>query len=427
MSHCKTQAAESMGRPARTSRVSMWLAAVALSCSCTDRGEAPSDVAPPASEGAGGQPVQAVEDPLGYFVEMAGGYLASSQQTDGSWLYYRSETTDFLTTELKPGLLGTLTTMINLTHTAFEASPAFDQGADYVKSLMTERLTWSLGEPNPVSEDSWIEPDADATSLAMVVLSGRMPIEAKALEELRALFDRNRSSEGLYRTYFEGFYPEKGFAPEPNVPSLGVNLNVLGFFGKYGLERASLVAALRTAVQEDRYWEKSPGYRSLPLLAYLASNAVEQGAPEAGEFLRKFIADHAAEAGTDPSVASTLGTVNLAALVKARSHACLLAQSACQDIDLWVFELAKRRQADGSWTAAAFRETDVNEKALLAFFERRDFVADKKGGGVRFDAERALDSPDAIRFYGGSPAETTSFALKALDVYRELLQRRANF
>ena len=427
MFHWKTQAAESTGRPPRTTRVSTLFAAIALCFSCTDRSEAPRDVAPPAGESAGGQPAQAVEDPLGYFVDMAGGYVASAQQSDGSWPYYRSETTDFLTTELQPGLLGTLTTLINLAHTSFEASPAFDQGAEYVKSQMTERLTWSLGDPDPVSEESLVEPDADATSVAMVALSGRMPIEADALEELRALFDRNRSPAGLYRTYFEGFYSEKGFVPAPNVPSLGVNLNVLGFFGKYGLERASLVAALRTAVQEDRYWEKSPVYRSLPLLAYLASNAVEQGAPEAGEFLRKFIADYAAEAGTDSSVAATLGTVNLAALIKARSHACLLAQSACQDLDLWVFELAKRRQADGSWPTAPFRETSVNEKALLAFFERRDFVADREGGGVRFDVERALDSPDAILFYGGSPAETTTFALKALTLYRELLQRRANF
>jgi hypothetical protein len=406
------------------------LLAVILGASCSDRSDPPSESPSDAASSAGGadpgQTGQPIEDPLGYFIDMAGGSLASFQESDGSWAYYRSETADFLTTEVQPGLLGTLTTMVNLTRTGFEASPAFEQGTDYVRSLMTERLAWSLADPTPVSEDSWIEPDADATAVAMVLLSGRMPVEADKLEALRALFDGNRTAGGLYRTYFEGFYPEKGFVPEPNVPSLGVNLNVLGFFGKYGLERANLVAALRSAVQEDRYWEQSPHYRSLPILAYLASNAVEQGAPEAGEFLRKFLADYGSEVGTDSSVASSLGTVQLSAFVKARSHACLLAQSPCQDLDLWVFELAKRRQGDGSWPAAAFRETDVNEEALLAFVERRDFVTDREGR-LRFDAERALESPGTVHFYGGSPAETTSFALKALTVYRDLLQRRANF
>ncbi len=429
MSHGTSQAsAESSWRLERGARRWAWLAAaLVLSSSCTDRNDAASDVTSSVGEGDPSHPAQAVEDPLGFFVDTAGGYVQSVQQSDGSWPYYRSETADFLITELSPPLPGTLTTMMNLTGTAFEASPAFDRGADYVKSSMTERHTWSRGELVPPSDAFLIEPDADTTSAAMVVLSGRIPVEGSALTELRALFDRNRASGGLYRTYFEGFYPEKGFVPEGNLPSIGVNLKVLAFFGKYGLERASLLAALRTALQDARYWEKSPVYPSLPMLAYFASNAVEHGAPEAGEFLRKFVADYAAEAGTDPSVASRLSTVTLAALVKARSHACLLARTPCQDLDLWVFELAKRRQADGSWPTAAFGEKDVNEDALRGFLERRDFAIAREGGGVRFDAARALASPGTLRVYGGSPAETTSFALKALSVYRELLQRRANF
>jgi hypothetical protein len=394
------------------------LAAAVFSSGCIDRDQAPSE-----GESAG----EPVEDPLGLFVDTAFGFIAAAQQGDGSWAYYRSQTPELASTELRPDLLGTATTLMNLTHTGYEASPAFDQGASYLKGAMTERYAWSLRGPDPASPGSWVEPDAEATSLALLLLSDRMTVEPDEIKKLRALFDGNRLESGLYRTYFAGFHESRGFVPERNVASLGVNLSVLGLFGKLQLERASLVEALRAAVREERYWEKTPYYPSLPLLAFFASNGVEHGAPEAGEFLRKFLADFATVFGTDPSRAAALGSVELAAYIKARSHECLLAQTPCQELDMWVFELAKRRQGDGSWPAAAFRQTDANEDALRAFLERRDFTVERKTGGIGYDVERALASPGTLRYYSGSSAETTSFALKALTFYRELLRRRGNF
>jgi hypothetical protein len=204
-----------------------------------------------------------------------------------------------------------------------------------------------------------------------------------------------------------------------------VNLRVLAFFGRHGLDRASLVEALGRAVRRDRYWEDDPFYRALPSLAYLASNAVEHGAPEAVQLLQRALADFAASAGSDESFAGKLGTAELAAYVKARSRLCLLDRSPCRDLDMVVFELSKRRQQNGSWPIAPFYGHDANPEALAAFTERRDYALPRERGGVGFDLDRAL--AEAAHFYYGSSAETTSFALKALVLYRELLAERPGF
>jgi hypothetical protein len=380
--------------------------------------------APRGAPRASGAPRAASDNPLDLYIDKAGAYLASTQAEDGSWPYFHSRKPDFVEPEPHANLFGTMITLMNLTHTGFEASSTFKRGADHVRGRMTKGFAWALYEPGALGDASWFEPDADGTAVALTLLAGRLRLAPVELKEVRARFDRHRTSDGLYLTYFDGFHPEKGFVPDPNVVSIGVNLNVLGFFGKYELPRASLVQGLQSLTQVERYWEKTPFYRSLPVLAYLASNAVEHGAPEAGELLRRFLADFAAGPGQDEEFASRLHTVDLAAFIKARAHACLLELSPCRDLDLKVFQLAKRRQMDGSWETAPFYEYDINPRALEAFLARRDFAVRRKRGGYGYDAERALASPGTVRYYDGSPAETTSFALKALVFYRELLDRR---
>ena len=401
------------------------LAALGL-LACRGRTEPP----PSPGEGAGqpGHSPSAEEaNPLDTYIDKAGGYLVFTQAEDGSWPYFHSRTPDFANPEPHANLFGTIVTLMNMTHTGFEASSAFKRGADFVRGRMTEGYVWSLYEPGKFGAESWLEPDADTTAVALTMLSGRLDVKPPQLKKLRTLFDRYRTADGLYRTYFDGFHGTKGFVLDRNVPSTGVNLNILGFFGNYEMPRASLVEGLRSAMQPDRYWEKTPFYHSLAVLACLASNAVEHGAPEAGELQRKLLADFAAGPGKDPSFAENMPTLELAAYVKARSHACLLDQSPCPDLDMNVFQLARRRKADGSWAATPLYEYDINQQALEAFMQRRDFVIRRKRGGAAYDVERALAAPGTAHYYDGSPAETTSFALKALVFYRELLNHRSAF
>ena len=383
---------------------------------------------PAGDESSSPRPASAEEqNPLDVYIDKAGGYLASAQSDDGSWPYFHSLTPDFSKPEPHANLFGTVITLMNLTHTSFEASTTFKRGTDFVRGRMTEGFVWSLYEPGQFSDRAWAEPDADDTAVALTVLSGHLPIKPPELRKVRAVFDRYRTGDGLYLTYFDGFHGAKGFVLDRNVPSLGVNLNVLGFFGKYEMARASLLEGLRSMMKGDRYWEKTPFYHSLAVLAYLASNAVEHGAPEAGELHRKLLADFAAGPGADASFAEKMPTLELAAYVKARAHACLLDQKPCADLDMSVFNLARRRQADGSWDAAPFYEYDTNPQAMEAFVARRDFKKARKRGGVAYDVERALAAPGTVHYYDGAPAETTSFALKALVFYRELLHRRGTF
>jgi hypothetical protein len=388
---------------------------------CSPSAEPEPDAPDPAAQS------EARGNPLDEFVDKAGAYLAATQESDGSWPYFHAKTSAFTDPEPHARLFGTMVTLMNLTHTSFEASSSFERGAEFVKRRMTPGFVWSFYEPGTFGDSSWTEPDADTTALALTLLSGRVDVPPGDLKKVRALYDRNRSDRGLYRTYFAGFHGAKGFVPDPKALSLGVNLNVLAFFGKYEQPRATLLQGLREATQGERYWEKTPFYRTLPVLAWLASNAVEHGAPEAGELMRRFLADFAASEGSKPDFAEAMNTVDLASLVKARSHACLLERTPCRELDMSVFQLARRRRADGSWEAAPLYTYQFNPVSFEAFLERRQFADRRPKGGYDYDVERALAAPGTITYFDGSPAETTSFALKALSFYRELVRRRNEF
>jgi hypothetical protein len=399
-----------------------WLSVAALLPTACSRSATETD-APDAPAPSG----QAQGNPLDEFVDKAGAYLASAQEADGSWPYFHAKTPTLQDPEPHARLFGTAITLMNLTHTSFEASSSFERGADYVKRRMTPGYVWSFYEPGAFGDASVFEPDADTTAVALTVLAGRLTIPPAEMKNLRAVFDRQRTASGLYRIYFAGFNREKGFVPDVNVPSIGVNLNVLGFLGKYEQPRASLVQGLRAATEGENYWETTPFYRSLPVLAWLASNAVEHGAPEAGELMRRFLADFATHGAASPDFAEKLPTLELAAYVKARSHACLLERSPCRELDPSVFQLARRRKADGSWDATPFYSYETNPVAMEAFLQRRDFADRRKGGGYDYNVKRALASPGTVTYFDGSAAETTSFALKALSFYRELVHRRNEF
>jgi hypothetical protein len=388
-------------------------------------------LAPPPSPGPGDQAAAAAEghggNPLDDYIEQAAAYLQSAQLEDGSWEYFHAVTPDLASAEPHAVLFGTMMVLMNMTHTGFEGSAAFDRGAAFVRGRMLEGNVWSLYEPGAFSSESWFEPDADDTAVALTLLAGRLDLSREEVAKLRALFDRHRDATGAYRTYFDGFHGDRGFVPDPDSASIGVNLNVLGFFGRYSLERSRLLAALTAMAGRDRYWESTPFYRSLPIIASLASNAVEHGATEAEGLLGAFLDDAAIGDGPGLTPPGELGNLDLAAYIKARSHYCLLTAQPCRELDLAVMVLAQRRGKDGSWDPGPFYDYEVNHDALVAFLERRDFTRPRARGGVAFDVERALDSPGTMRYYDGSRAETTSFGLKALVFYRELIRRRQIF
>lgn len=384
-------------------------------------GKAPSGTGrTEAPQGQGGSPLDG-------YIDEAFSYLQATQLEDGSWEYFHSATPDFAEPEPHAGLFGTMMTLMNLTHTGFERTQVFDRGAGYLRGRMLEGGVWSLYEPGAFNSQSWFEPDADDTAVALVLLADRLALSRTAVADLRALFDRHRAESGLYRTYFDGFHGEKGFVPDPDTPSLGVNLNILGFFGKYELERSGLVEAISQAAGRDLYWERTPFYRSLAIIACLASNALEHGATEAQDLLGRFLGDLKVGDGPGMTPPGEMNNLHLAAYIKARSHHCLVTAQPCRDLDQAVMVLARRRNRDGSWDPGPFYEYDVNQEALVAFLERRDFTLPRARGGVAYDVDRALASPGTTRYYDGSRGETTSFGLKALVFYRELIRRRQVF
>jgi len=377
--------------------------------------------APPAPAASAQANKPDIGNPLEYFVQKAGQYIVSNQEFDGSWAQFRSTTPEFASQEPQSSLRGTLMVIGNLAGTEFAASSAVQKAGDYVKGLATERNTWAeplLGQP---AAGPWVEPNLNDTALALTVLGSQLTLEPSDIEKVKTLLDEHRDASGLYLAYLDGFFGANGVVPEANEASIGVNFNVLGFLGKHGLDSRPLIEALDAALDQPRYWEVGPYYTSLPTLALLASNAVESGALEGRALLVKVLNDFSAHGGNDLAHAPELDNFQLAAAIKARSHLCLIDRTPCRDLDLWVFELSKRRHLNGSWpTAPSYTYTGT--------ITMRAAIPDTAAQGA--DGRAAVPTaagPITATLYVGSPSETTSVAMRALFLYRDLVRKRINY
>src|SRR5262249_53286583 len=156
---------------------------------------------------------------------------------------------------------------------------------------------------------------------------------------------------------------------------LGVNIDVLAFFERYGLDTGPLRRGLEDALAVHEYWKDAIYYRSTAVLAFLAATAVQNGAPSAAPLLDRFLHHHQRalrEAG--PPTAVEVGAYAAAASERCRARA-----DDCAGLRPSIAGLLGRQRDDGSWPAAPLYE--------------------------------------ASHGYYGSPAETTAIVVRALDAW----------
>ncbi|MFC2169807.1 carbohydrate binding domain-containing protein [Acidobacteriota bacterium] len=367
-------------------------------------------------------------DEINRAIENGAQFLEDSQSQDGSWPYYRSTSPDFRSRTPEPRIFPTMWILFNLIPTKYSELPFFRKGEDYLLSEMEEGYVWSIEGKNRyfrlfgnslwLKPDAlWLEPDADDTAVGHIVLSNRLNMPGEALLNLKNLFDRNQQSTGLYLSFFEGFYPEKGFIADPIEASLGVNLNILGFLERYKFDVSSLISGIQYLLKQDQYWTQTLYYHSLPILAYFASNAVEMGSYAARSFLQKFIGDFEKEQQT--SDYSELSNLDLAALIKAKSHLCMIETEECQKLDIAVIELLNRQNKKGFWALGIFYEvTFKGDDMKKRIWPRLKKHIEKEDQSTAFkEIIKSVNFP--IHYYYGSKFETTSFCIKALSLYQK--------
>ncbi len=352
-------------------------------------------------------------------------YLARGQNADGSWPYFRSPRADFgEASEFPARAFVTMHVLMTLHDTPAATREWVVRARRYLLDEMEEGAFWSVdGRSHTMnvmvgSEPCWFEPDIETTVLGNLLFADDLNLTRDDAGHLRDHLERYRFPSGLYGTYLHEFYGERGCPAYDNLDavSLGSNLHVLAWLEANGLDATRLVRGLGQEMQADRYWERAVYYRSLPILAHLASNAVEHGARSAIPFLERLLDDHARHG----SPAADLNVADLAALINARSHLCRLGGGDCAALQGAVHELFGRQAKDGGWPAAPIYVVEITRDDFeRSIYPRvRDAMLARSGRAPTL--EQALAGATLGTAHHGSPAESTALAVKALINYRRV-------
>lgn len=241
-----------------------------------------------------------------------------------------------------------------LKNTSYARHPIVQKGLSYIRHRMLDGYVWSLWDgTEPASSPNYgvpclLEPDPDITALGWLLVGEQFG--RSAVHEMQTLYTRFQLPSGLFPSYFVGLRFGKRACPVDynNAPSLGVNLKVLGFFGHYGIDSTALVRGIRTLMLEPDYAQKAIYYHGLPLLAYYAFNAYDEGAPE-GAVIAAVMLSEFDSSGT---ALSALDTVQLSAYLWARCRFARYMKRECPTTKEDVALLKARQFEDGSFAPA---------------------------------------------------------------------------
>jgi len=351
--------------------------------------------------------------------------LERTQNPDGSWSYFRSPRADFGDASEFPARVFVTMHVLMTLHETEAGTPAWvGRARRYLLDEMEEGRFWSVdGRSHSMhalvgSEPCWFEPDVEDTALGHLLFAEDLRLTRVDAERLRDDLERYRLPSGLYATYLHEFYGERGCPAYDNqdAASLGSNLHVLAWLEANGLDATRLVRGLEKEMQADRYWERAVYYRSLPILAHLAANAIEHGARSAIPFLESLLATYD-ESGPP---AAGLSVAELAALVNARSRMCHVIGGDCSSLPGAVDELLGRQEADGGWPAASIYVVDLGRDDFERLIYPRVRAAMLAQSGHAPTLEQALAGAALGTYHYGSRAESTALAVKALSRYRRV-------
>jgi len=351
--------------------------------------------------------------------------LERTQNADGSWSYFRSPRADFRDASEFPARAFVTMHVLMTLHDTGAGTPAWlGRARRYLLDEMEERHFWAVdGRSHTMnirvgSEPCWFEPDVETTVLGNLLLADDLKLTRNDAGRLRDQLERYRFPSGLYGTYLDEFYGERGCPAYDNqdAASLGSNIHVLAWLEASGLDATGLVGGLEKEMQADRYWERAVYYRSLPILAHLASNAVEHGARSAIPLLERLLADY--DASGPP--AAGLSAAEMAALVNARSQYCRVIGGDCSSLPGIVDELLGRQEADGGWPAASIYVVDLTRGDFERTIYPRVRAAMLAQSGHAPTLEQALAGAPLGTYHYGSRAESTALAVKALSHYRRV-------
>jgi hypothetical protein len=302
-------------------------------------------------------------------------YLEANQQRNGSWRYFASPSPDFSSVSEQPRIFPTNIIALSLKHLAAGRPKVLERALGYIRSEMRDDFLWTHDGLQHELSTKWgrlpclLLPDADNTSLGWILVGEGLG--RQALAQVRAVFQRHETTDGTYPSWFTAVKESNPCPPDyGNRPPPGLNINVLAFFERYGIDSSRLRRGLATMLARTKNWEDHPYHGRPAVLAFLAASAVAEGALSAEPFLDRFLDD--ARARARPTA------LEKGAYVAAASDRCRRQRLDCEELQADVDDLLRSQRPDGSWPASPLYRTSRN-------------------------------------YYYGSPAETTAVVLRGLD------------
>lgn len=307
-------------------------------------------------------------------------YLEAHQQPEGSWRYFASPAPDFSSVREEPRIFPTSIIALSLKHLAAGRPKVLERARGYIRSQMRDDFLWTHDGLDHELTTKWARypcillPDADNTSLGWI-LAGES-LGRQALSQAYAVFKRHETADGLYPSWFTSVEQSNPCSPDyGNRPPPGLNINVLAFFERYGIDSSRLRRGLAMMIARTKNWEEHPYHGTPAVLAFLATTAVAERSVSAEPFLDRFL--------DDASAAARPTALEKGAYVAGASDRCRRLRLGCPSLQADVDDLLRLQRPDGSWPASSLYRTARN-------------------------------------YYYGSPAETTAIALRGLDAWSRL-------
>lgn len=373
-------------------------------------------------------------DRIGVGIEKGINYLIKTQEKNGSWKNYISTNENFLNKNPEQNIFSTIVTLQNLNQVTSLNNESFNnlkkRGRNFLSSEMETGQYWAFdGKSHHYQKDNrflnLFEPDRKMVPDSYTTVLGNLVIRPSKKEKANiiAQIERYKDKSGMYFTYFEDFYGNKGYNPEPkNYISIGANLSILQFFSAYGINTKGLVQGILNALDNKNYIMEEVYHNTPYIYLYYASNALEFGDRNAKVILDKLISKTEI-LGNPEKLPKTnkfkiLNNIDLASYIKAHSHLCLLNKNKCSFLTEAVAELLSRQSIDGNWSPSPLVTFKMSGEDKVGFY-----LPSIRGISIQTkeNLQKSLRGKiEKTIYFFGSDADTTSFCIGALEMYNKL-------
>ncbi len=216
-------------------------------------------------------------------IDLSTSFIENQQLEDGSWQGYKG-TLEYPQLTKDSRIFHTLMVLNMLSN---DATAVTGKAKEYINNQLNPDGTLNYDGTahdfccgKTAHSGSWLPPDFDDTALAgLLVAQG---IHGDSKQGFIALMDSFIQLNGLYPSFMVGYYPKaretKLTLPGEQMPSIGVNINVMRWRHQLGLPNTALCKSITELIAEEDVLVYDPYYPPHLLLLW-AYEAIQEKTP----------------------------------------------------------------------------------------------------------------------------------------------------